>query len=126
MAGEEILVIDDSSINAKLVRIILEEAEFSVQVAVDAEDALRVLEHVEPRLILMDVQLPGMDGLTLTRKLRADPRFDRIWIVALSAYAMKGDAEKAFVAGCDGYVTKPIDTEALPKTVASFLTRQRG
>lgn len=126
MAGEVILVIDDSSINAKLVRIILEEAEFSVQVAVDAEDALRVLEHFEPRLILMDVQLPGMDGLTLTRKLRADPRFDRIWIVALSAYAMKGDAEKAFGAGCDGYVTKPIDTEALPKTVAGFLARQRS
>ena len=125
MAGEPILVVDDNPTNAKLVRIILEDADFTVQTALDAEDALRILEQFEPRLILMDVQLPGMDGLTLTRRLRTQARFQSVWIVALTAYAMKGDDEKAYAAGCDGYLTKPIDPDALPVQVASYLARQR-
>lgn len=126
MAGETILVVDDNPINAKLARIILEEAEFVVHVAGDAEEALQLLKHCEPRLILMDLQLPGMDGLTLTRALRADARFRRTWIVALTAYAMKGDAERAAGAGCDGYVTKPIDTDALAVTVSGYVARERA
>lgn len=125
MAGEPILIIDDNPTNAKLARIILEDEGFSVQTAQGAEEALRVLEQFEPRLILMDVQLPGMDGLELTRRMRAQPRFQGVWIVALTAYAMKGDDEKAYAAGCDGYLTKPIDAEALPVQVASYLARAR-
>jgi two-component system cell cycle response regulator len=74
----------------------------------------------------MDLQLPGMDGLDLTRKLKADARYRDIIIVALTAYAMKGDEEKAKVAGCDAYVTKPIDTDRLPQLVASLLTTHDG
>jgi CheY-like chemotaxis protein len=125
MAIAAILIVDDNPINAKLARIILEEEGFEVRVADDAASALHQLEDFEPRLILMDVQLPGMDGLTLTRQLRRDPRFQRTWIVALTASAMKGDETKALAAGCDGYVTKPIDTEALPRMINGFLARQR-
>jgi CheY-like chemotaxis protein len=75
----------------------------------------------------MDIQLPGMDGLQLTRRLRSDPAWQNVRIVALTAYAMKGDEDKALAAGCDGYVTKPIDTERLPKLVAEQLAaRQSG
>ncbi|MDF3071923.1 MAG: two-component hybrid sensor and regulator [Polyangiaceae bacterium] len=126
MANETILVVDDNPINAKLARIILEEAEFVVHVAGDAEQALHLLQHCEPRLILMDLKLPGVDGLTLTRALREDARFQRTWIVALTAYAVKGDEARASAAGCDGYVTKPIDTDALAATVTSYLARERG
>jgi CheY-like chemotaxis protein len=101
---------------------------YDVRTATDAEDALRVLESFRPRLILMDLQLPGMDGLQLTRQLRRDPAWQHVLIVALTAYAMKGDEDKARAAGCDGYITKPIDTERLPKLVAEYLgaPSQRG
>jgi two-component system cell cycle response regulator len=88
-----------------------------------AEQALALLEEMRPRLILMDLQLPGMDGLELTRRLKADPDRRHILVVALTAYAMKGDDAKAYDAGCDGYITKPIDTEALPRVVAEHLAR---
>ncbi len=91
--------------------------------AKDAEDALKLLEAFVPRLILMDLQLPGMDGLELTRRIKADPFRRQIVIVALTAYAMKGDDERAYAAGCDGYISKPIDTEALPRIVAEYLRR---
>lgn len=122
--NEPILIIDDNEQNLKLARVILVAAGYEVRTAVDAERALAVLETFTPRLILMDVQLPGMDGLELTRRLKADPERSTIVIVALTAYAMKGDEEKARAAGCDGYITKPIDTDALPITVAEHLARQ--
>jgi CheY-like chemotaxis protein len=80
-----------------------------------------VLGDFHPRLILMDLQMPGIDGLTLTRQLRADPRYADTVIIAVTASAMKGDAQRAAEAGCDGYVTKPIDTRAFPGLVRSFL-----
>ena len=89
----------------------------------NAEDALQLLRTVTPRLILMDIQLPGMDGLELTRRLKADPATRAIRVIALTAYAMKGDDEKAFAAGCDGYITKPIDVERLPVVVSIVLWR---
>src|SRR5207237_4125557 len=89
--------------------------------AVDAEHAQELLALVTPCLILMDIALPGMDGLTLTRKLKADARLKHVPVVALSAFAMKGDEQKALEAGCDGYITKPIDTRAFPRQVAAFL-----
>lgn len=123
MAGEPILIVDDNAQNLKLARVILSIEGYEVRTAVDAEDALRILASFTPRLILMDLQLPAMDGLQLTRQLRADPERRGIRIIALTAYAMKGDEEKALAAGCDGYVTKPIDTATLPKIVASHLAR---
>ena len=121
MAGEPILIVDDNTQNLKLARVILAVEGYDVRTAADAEEALKVLETFTPRLILMDLQLPGMDGLQLTRLLRADPQRRGIHIVALTAYAMKGDEAKALAAGCDGYVTKPLDTEQLPRMVASYL-----
>jgi CheY-like chemotaxis protein len=87
----------------------------------DAEEAQVVLTAILPDLILMDIALPGMDGLTLTRLLKADERTRHIRVVALTAFAMKGDEQKALDAGCDGYITKPIDTRALPGEVAGIL-----
>jgi two-component system, cell cycle response regulator DivK len=125
MAGEPVLVVDDNSQNLKLVRVLLSTEGYDVRTAVDAEEALGKLEQFMPRLILMDLQLPGMDGLELTRKLKADPVRRDIAIIAVTAYAMKGDEEKARAAGCDGYVAKPIDIETLPRMVRDHLDRQR-
>jgi len=121
--AERILIVDDNAQNLKLARVVLHAAGYEVQTAIDAEEALETLSVFRPRLILMDIQLPGMDGLELTRRLKADPDRSSIVIIALTAYAMKGDEEKARAAGCDGYITKPIDTDALPRTVAEYLTQ---
>jgi two-component system cell cycle response regulator DivK len=118
VAGEPILIVDDNAQNLKLARVVLVGAGYDVRTAVDAEAALQVLAAWRPRLILMDLQLPGMDGLELTRRLKADPATRDIVIVALTAYAMKGDDAKALAAGCDGYVTKPIDIDTLARVVA--------
>jgi CheY-like chemotaxis protein len=122
MAGETILIVDDNAANLKLARVILQDAGYDVHTAVDAADALRLLDGLRPRLILMDIQLPDMDGLALTRRVKQDTRHPGVVIVALTAYAMKGDEAKALAAGCDGYITKPIDVEALPIAVARHLT----
>jgi CheY-like chemotaxis protein len=121
VAGEPILVVDDNPANLKLTRVLLEAEGYEVRTAIDAEAALDVLVTFEPRMILMDLQLPGMDGLELTRKLKSNPRHQHIIILALTAYAMKGDEEKALAAGCDGYITKPIDIEKLTQIVAQKL-----
>ncbi len=121
MNGAPILIVDDSPVNLKLVRVLLEAENYDVRTAGDADEALALLETFRPRLILMDLQLPGIDGLALTRKLKADPKTRDIAIVAVTAYAMKGDSEKARDAGCDGYITKPIDTRALPVAIEKFL-----
>ena len=118
-----ILVVDDNPGNLKLISYVLENGGYDVRTAVDAEEALRVLQGFRPRLILMDLQLPGMDGLTFTRQLKADPDLGGTPIVAVTASAMKGDEEKAVEAGCDGYITKPIDTRALARIITSFLNR---
>jgi CheY-like chemotaxis protein len=123
VANEPILVVDDNLANAKLVAYLLKTRGYEIRTAATAKEALQVLESFRPRLILMDLQLPGMDGLTLTRQLKADPTTRDIVIVALTAYAMKGDEEKARDAGCEGYITKPIDTRTLPAVVASYLER---
>jgi two-component system, cell cycle response regulator DivK len=125
MAGEPVLVVDDNAQNLKLARVLLRAEGYEVRTAVDAEEALRELEWFSPELILMDLQLPGMDGLELTRRLKADPMRSDIAIIALTAYAMKGDEAKAMAAGCDGYVAKPIDVEALPRMVREHLDRRK-
>ena len=121
MPTDPILIVDDNPQNLKLVRVLLSSEGYAVYTAADAEEALTVLACFTPRLILMDLQLPGMDGLELTRRLKADPERREIVVVALTAYAMKGDEEKARAAGCDGYIAKPIDTDALPAMIAWHL-----
>ena len=126
MALELVLIVDDNPQNLKLAKVILVAAGYEVKTAIDAEEALRILESLTPRLILMDLQLPRMDGLDLARRLKADPAHRNIIIIALTAYAMKGDDEKAFAAGCDGYISKPIDSDAFPRVVAEHLARRVG
>lgn len=121
MAGESILIIDDNPINLKLEKILLTVEGYDIRTATDAEESLKLLESFKPRLILMDLQLPGMTGLELTRKLKSDPAYKNIIVLAVTAYAMKGDKEKALAAGCDGYITKPIDTKTLPNMIANYL-----
>jgi CheY-like chemotaxis protein len=121
MSGASILVVDDNATNLKLVSDVLEFEGYRILEARDAETAQEIIRHTPPDLILMDIALPGMDGLTLTRQLKADPETRRIIVVALTAFAMRGDEEKAREAGCDGYITKPIDTRSLPGAVAGYL-----
>jgi two-component system, cell cycle response regulator DivK len=123
MAGEPILIVDDNLINLKLARVLLAGEGYQVRTAADAEEALALLQVYTPRLILMDIQLPGMDGLELTRRIKADPATAGTTILALTAYAMKGDADKALAAGCDGHITKPIDTRTLPAVIEGYLRR---
>jgi CheY-like chemotaxis protein len=118
---QRILVVDDNPTNLKLVMCVLELEGYRVDQAIDAEQALVFLRDIVPDLIFMDISLPGMDGLTLTRKLKDQDRFKHIPIVALTAFAMKGDEERASEAGCDGYIAKPIDTRAFPAQVAGYL-----
>lgn len=120
---QRILVIDDNPINLKLALCVLELEGYLVDQAADAEQALAFLHDTVPDLIFMDISLPGLDGLTLTRKLKAEDRFKHVPIVALTAYAMKGDRERALDAGCDGYIAKPIDTRAFPAQAAVYLQR---
>jgi CheY-like chemotaxis protein len=116
-----ILVVDDNATNLKLACDVLEWAGYEVSGAADAEQALDSIATAQPDLILMDIGLPGMDGLTLTRKLKEDPATRHIRIVALTAFAMKGDEARVIEAGCDGYISKPIDTRALAARVAQCL-----
>jgi len=122
VAGEPILVVDDNAPNRKLVRVLLEGEGYQVRCARDAKEALATLESFRPQLILMDIQLPGMDGLALTRVLKGDPRYSGVSIIGLTSYAMKGDEERILAAGCDGYIAKPIDTRRLTRRVAAYLS----
>lgn len=126
MNSRSILVVDDNESNLKLMKAVLGSDDYVVKTALDAEEAMKVLETFEPRLILMDIQLPGMDGLAFTRLLKRDPARRQITILALTAYAMKGDEDKAIAAGCDGYITKPIDTRALIKLIDTHLDRSNS
>lgn len=118
-----ILIVDDNRMNLELAQAILEDAGYEVRTARDADEALAAIATERPSVVLMDVQLPGVDGLTLTRRLKADPETRGIPVVALTAFAMTGDAEKAREAGCDGYVTKPVDVRTLPAVVKGYLVR---
>lgn len=123
---QPILIVDDNPDNLKLVVFLLKKHGFAVRTASDAEAALVSIGEQRPRLILMDVQLPGMDGLELTTRLKANPETRGIVILAVTAYAMKADEARAIAAGCDGYLAKPINTRTLPGTVAEYLKRPEG
>jgi len=123
MAGEPILIVDDNLANLKLARLLLEHEEYNVRTAADAEAALEILKTFQPQLILMDIQLPGMDGLELTRRLKSNSTTRQVTILAFTASAMKKDEEKAAEAGCDGFIAKPIDTRSLGRIWAEHLRR---
>jgi CheY-like chemotaxis protein len=116
-----ILVIDDSAANLKLLRVLLLTEGFRVSTATNAAEALALVASELPDLVLTDVQLPDLNGLELTRRLKTDPRSASVPVVAVTAYAMSGDKERALSAGCDAYVSKPIDTRALPGLLRSLL-----
>lgn len=124
MAGETILVVDDVPISLKLTGILLRREGFQVVTAPDAEWTLELLGSIHPDLILVDIQLPGMDGLELTRRVKQNPETQDIVVVALTACAMKGDDQRAFEAGCDGYITKPVDTMTLGSRIREYLDHQ--
>ena len=120
-ARQLILVVEDNEANQLLTRSVLELEGYAVEVAGSANEAFEVLRERTPDLILMDVQLPGEDGLSTTRRLKADPVTATIPVVALTAHAMAGDREQALAAGCAGYMSKPIDTRTFGMAVKEFL-----
>src|ERR1017187_2772432 len=119
--AESILVVDDNLDNRDLTRILLECEGYEVRLAEDAAQALGMFATYRPKLILMDVQMPAMDGLELTRRLRQKPALSDVIIVALSASAMVAEKATALAAGCDGYITKPINPRTFARTVAQYL-----
>ncbi|HVE44186.1 MAG TPA: response regulator [Gammaproteobacteria bacterium] len=121
MQAEGILIVEDNQLNLMLIKTMLNGRHYDVRTAENAEEALLLLSTFHPKVILMDIQLPGMDGLTLTRQIKANPQFKETAIIAVTAYAMKGDREKALAAGCDEYVSKPIDIKTFPDMVAKYL-----
>ena len=121
MAGERILLVEDNPMNRRVSQFLLKAQGYIVDEARDAQEALEMLKARLPDLILMDLQLPGMDGYAATKIIKQDATTKDIPIVALTAYAMAGDAERAREAGCDGYITKPIDPDEFPKVVAGYL-----
>jgi CheY-like chemotaxis protein len=124
MAGEPILIVDDTPVNLKLTRILLVNEGYQVLTAASAEEALELVASHRPRLVLADIQLPGIDGLEMTRRIKQDARTRDTLVVALTAFAMKGDEQKALDAGCDGYITKPIDTRSLGRQIRALLERK--
>jgi two-component system cell cycle response regulator DivK len=121
MNGHKILVIEDNPLNLELATDLLEANGFNVSSARSAEEGLRMAREILPDLVLMDVSLPGMDGLCATKDLKADPLTRHLIIVGLTAHAMKGDEAIARDAGCDGYLTKPINTRTFVATVTDFI-----
>jgi CheY-like chemotaxis protein len=121
MAGEAIVIVDDNALNRDLTRTLLTKEGYNVRTASGSDDLLKMLETFTPRLILMDIELHGMDGLQLTQKLKADPGTSKIKIIALTAYPSKSDKQKALAAGCDGYITKPVGTRELSGLLKKYL-----
>ena len=121
MSAPRVLVVDDNPMNVELVKFVLGEDGFAVETAADASEALVHIGSFQPELILMDVQLPGMDGLELTRLLKANPALRHIVVLAFTAYAMRGDEAKMRSAGCDGYLSKPINVSTFAATVRTYL-----
>lgn len=121
IAGPWILVVEDNEANQMLARAVLEMGGYRVEIAGSAREADDVLRTIVPDLILMDVQLPGIDGLTYVRRLKAQPSTSRVPIVALTAHAMPGDRDLALAAGCAGYIAKPIEVGKFADQVRQFL-----
>jgi two-component system cell cycle response regulator len=121
MKKKTILVVEDNIYNMKLVRSLIKLGGYDILEAVSAEEGFSILEKHTPDLILMDIQLPGMDGLTATRQIKSTEKIKRVPVLALSAYAMNGDKHRALEAGCTGYISKPIDTRGFLNIIESYM-----
>ena len=119
-----ILYVEDNPDNRTLVRRILLSEDYSLLEATNAAEALETIQKTKPDLILMDINMPDMDGYTLTAKIKSLPGFERVPILALTANVMRGDREKTLEAGCDGYIQKPLDIEQLTREVERFISRR--
>jgi len=119
-----ILYVEDNPDNRTLVRRILLSEDYSLIEATDAYNAIEILKGTRPDLILMDINMPDMDGYTLTSKIKSMPGFERVPILALTANVMRGDKEKTLEAGCDGYIQKPLDIDQLVREVERFISRR--
>lgn len=120
-AAPRVLIIDDNEMNLELSSVLLRRDSIDVATAPDAESALSQVASFRPDLVLMDIQLPHTDGLELTRQLRADPALSHLVIIAFTAYAMNGDEARMLAAGCDGYLSKPLDVPRFAAQVRAFL-----
>lgn len=120
----KVLIVEDNPMNMRLIEMILKSDNYLLLKASDGEEALAIATIDHPDLILMDVRLPKLSGLEVAKRLREKARFSHTPIIAITAHAMKGDEEKATQAGCNGYISKPIDTRQLPQLVADMLSRQ--
>jgi CheY-like chemotaxis protein len=121
MTRNKVLIIEDNLLNLELATDLLEANGFIVSSAQTAEEGLRMAREILPDLVLMDFGLPGMDGLSATKNLKANPATRHVAVVGLTAHAMKGDEALALNAGCDGYLTKPIDTRTFIATITRFI-----
>jgi len=122
MVNRTVLVVEDNDMNMQLVEYLLEEGGYDIVKAASGEEALTITRTGQPPdLILMDIHLPGMDGLSVVREMKSDGRTKRIPILALTAHAMRGDKDRFLEAGCDGYISKPIDVKTFLSSIEQFL-----
>ena len=122
---EKILIVEDNPLHMRLVEMTLRAKNYTILQATDGEEALEIAARERPDLIIMDLNLPETTGFKLTKKLRENPAFSHTPIIALTAYAMGGDRERVIEAGCDAYLTKPINTRKLPEVIAKMLSQQQ-
>lgn len=123
MSKPKILIVEDDKHNLELLRVVLETHGFEIITATTGEEALTAAREEKPALIMMDMQMPVMDGYTATRHLKADPELAAVPVVVVTAYALTGDREKALACGCVDYITKPINTRELPERLNKILAR---
>ena len=125
MSARKILVVEDNDMNMQLVEFLLEEGGYAIVKATSGEEALALTQNGDgeppPDLILMDIHLPGMDGLSVVRAMKTDARTSRIPILALTAHAMRGDKDRFLEAGCDGYISKPIDVKTFLSSIERYI-----
>ena len=122
MPNRTVLVVEDNDMNMQLVEYLLEEGGYHIVKAASGEEALTITGRgKKPDLILMDIHLPGMDGLSVVREMKADPRTKKIPILALTAHAMRGDKDRFLEAGCDGYISKPIDVKTFLSSIEQYM-----
>ena len=123
MSDKNVMVVEDNEKNRKLMRVVLKAKGYNIIEATTGEEALSLLKNQKPDIILMDIQLPGIDGLTLIKQIKASAVTKDIPIIAVTAYAMKGDEQKILDTGCNAYVSKPINTQELPLIVEKYINK---
>jgi CheY-like chemotaxis protein len=124
MSHHTVLVVEDNDMNMQLVEYLLEEGGYAIVKATSGEEALSITRDAKkpaPDLILMDIHLPGMDGLSVVRQMKTDVRTERVPILALTAHAMRGDKDRFLDAGCDGYISKPIDVKTFLSSIEQYI-----